>query len=127
MDFILDSDFHLWLLEVNGSPKFKGHDDEHEKFLIHLLKDKIEIEYAYLRSKMKRLYAVVEAYYMELHTVGASLQEAKSDFAKASTNRLEPEWNLRSNITWQKVLDESIPGKGAYMGLLKDECILDRS
>ena len=127
VDFMLDDDLNLWLLEVNGSPKLVGNSALNNQAFIELLKEMLEIEYTYLRSKMKRLFGVVGKYFTQLHakTEINITPEDKEAFVKATKNSLEPEFTLRSGMFWQKVLDESLPGKAAYMGLLEDECVLE--
>ena len=127
LDFMLDDDLSLWLIEVNTSPQLIGTSPMKEKLMVETLSDLYEIQNAYLRSKKKRLFAIIHKSTGKLFDRQAfNLEEAKAEFAKANRNFLEPEWQIRSNISWQKILDENIPGKQAYMGLLEDECILDR-
>jgi hypothetical protein len=127
VDFMLDDNFGLWLIEVNGSPQFLGTNPAKEKIMIKLISELLEIQYAYLRSKVKRLLAVLR----KISRYSDAPQEfdmevAKEEFSKANKNFLEPELQLRGNMSWYKIFDENIPGKGAYMEYLEDECILDR-
>ena len=127
LDFMLDDKLGLWLIEVNASPQLVGTSPMKEKLMVETLSDMFEIQYAYLRSKMKRLFEIVHRIQGKLYgREYANIEEAKVEFANANKNYLEPEFKIRSNISWHKILDENIPGKGAYMSLLEDECILDR-
>ena len=127
LDFMLDDNLGLWLIEVNASPQLIGTNPTKEKLMVETLSDLFEIQYAYLRSKMKRLYAIVHKVQGNLYSRKPfDLEAAKEEFALANRNYLEPEWQIRSNVSWHKILDENIPGKAAYMGILEDECILDR-
>ncbi len=93
--------------------------------MVEMLSGMFEIQYAYLRSKIKRMFAIVDRYYATLHSNGADdIEIVKREFSGATKNFLEPEWSIGSNNTWKKILDENIPGKGAYMGLLDDDCII---
>eukprot|EP00331_Platyophrya_macrostoma_P002944 CAMPEP_0176429350 /NCGR_PEP_ID=MMETSP0127-20121128/13665_1 /TAXON_ID=938130 /ORGANISM="Platyophrya macrostoma, Strain WH" /LENGTH=432 /DNA_ID=CAMNT_0017811151 /DNA_START=262 /DNA_END=1560 /DNA_ORIENTATION=- len=125
LDFMLDDKLGLWLIEVNGSPQLVGTSPMKERLMIETLSDMFEIQYAYLRSKMKRLFAIVNKVQSKLYArEPLELEKAKEEFAKANKNFLEPEWPIRSNISWHKILDENLPGKEAYMGVLEDECII---
>ena len=127
IDFMLDDEMGLWLIEVNGSPQLIGTNPTKEKLMVELVSDLFEIQYSYLRSKMKRLRAILQKITLESYGPQTiDINAVKEEFAQANKNFLEPEWEIRNNISWHKILDENLPGKQAYMGVLEDECILDR-
>lgn len=127
LDFILDDNLQLWFIEANGSPQLIGTNPRKDKLMRATLTDLFEIEYAYLRSKLKRIFAVVHDYMKNLASGEPfDLEAMKVEFATANKNFLEPGVKISANNSWHKILDENLPGKSAYMGYLEDECILDR-
>ncbi len=55
----------------------------------------------------------------------AGLVSLQDEFARINTNYLEPEYQISKTNSWTLIMDENIKGKGAYMGILADECIDD--
>lgn len=127
VDFLLDENLKLWLLDANGSPQLIGTNSAKENLMIEMLNDLLEIQYTYLRSKTKRLFAVIHKM-LGVSSLGQTVEigNIQDEFSRANKNFLEPEFAIGKNNTWQKLLDENISGKAAYMGLLEDECITDR-
>jgi len=93
-----------------------------------MLTDMFEIQYAYLRSRWRRIQIFVQKFHKQISNEGTSsidLKVWKAEFDYINQNRLEPEFTISENNTWQKIMDKNIPGKDAYMGFIQDECIDD--
>jgi len=128
LDFLLDEDLNLWFIECNASPQLIGTNDYKTNFLVTMLTDTFEIQYAYLRSRWRRIQTFVQKFHKQISTEGTSsidLKVWKAEFDYINQNRLEPEFTISENNTWQKIMDKNIPGKDAYMGFIQDECIDD--
>ena len=128
LDFLLDEDLNLWFIECNASPQLIGTNDYKTNFLTTMLADMFEIQYAYLRSRWRRIQTFVEKFHRQVADEGTSsidLKVWKSEFEYINQNRLEPEFIISERNSWQKIMDKNIPGKAAYMGFIQDECIDD--
>ena len=126
LDFMLDENFNLWLIECNTSPQMIGTTTAKEQLMITLLTDLFEIQYAYLRSKMKRLTKIAQEFSLKVFSnEKVDLEAERRRFDAANKNFLEPEFKIGVNNTWIKLYDENLPGKEAYLGHLEDECIIE--
>ena len=128
LDFLLDEDLNLWFIECNASPQLIGTNDYKTNFLTKMLTDMFEIQYAYLRSRWRRIQTFVQKFQNQVSEQGTSsidIKVWKSEFDNINKNRLEPEFTISKDNSWQKILDKNIPGKDAYMGFLSEECIDD--
>lgn len=127
LDLMLDDDLNLWFIEANGSPQLIGTNPTKEKLMVDTLSDMFRIQYAYLRSKSKRMLEVIHKYLGDIYSgKKLDLKEARAEFDKANKNFLEPEFQYdESSNTWHKIIDENKPGAKAYMGLISDECVTD--
>jgi tubulin polyglutamylase TTLL1 len=126
LDFLLDDDLNLWFIECNASPQLIGTSELKTKFLTDMLTDMFDIQFAYLRSRMKRVHQFMQRFFKET----ASAKEIdwepwREEFAIINQNKLEPEFPLRKNLTFTLIMDKSRKGKAAYFGLLDDDCIDD--
>jgi len=126
LDFLLDEHMNLWFIECNASPQLIGTSPEKTEFLIKLISDVFEIQYAFLRSRFKR----IQQFMSELHgkvTKDKKVDRRKimTDFAKVNRNKLEPEFPIDKNNSFTLIMDKSIIGPGAYFNHLKEECIDD--
>jgi len=125
LDFVMDEDTNIWLIEVNPSPQMVGTNERKTKFLTQLTTDMFEIQYAYLRSRMKRVYNFMKE--MERReTEGEELnyEKMRYQFEKINMNKLEKEFEINLNNSFTLIMDKNIKGSGAYFGHLKEECIL---
>ena len=126
LDFILDENLQLWFLEANGSPQLIGTSDKKQKLMQETLVDLFEIQYAYLRSRLKRIFAVVSKYTAAVNSGRQfDLDDFRAEYAKANKNFLDGDYTIRANSSWHKILDENLPGEKAYMGNIDNECLID--
>ena len=128
LDFLLDEDLGLWFIECNASPQLVGTSDYKTKFLSKMLAEMFEIQYAYLRSRWRRIQDFIAKYKVHSATVrsdNSSMIYWQSEFAKINTNYLEPEFQISKENGWQLIMDSNIGGKASYMGHIRDDCIDD--
>jgi len=132
VDFILDKNLKLWFIEANIKPALIGTNDEKEEFFIKMLQDHYEIMYGYLRSRMKRVVSFLNQLSAVVPKnkilVGEEtlpgFETIKKQFDKINKNYLEPEFEPSAGNRFVKVIDENLPGKEAYFGLVdEEECI----
>src|SRR5205823_6438367 len=93
LDFLLDEDLNLWFIECNASPQLIGTSEEKTKFLVTLLTDMFEIQYAYLRSRFKRIQEFMSSLHSQVSNVNKiNRREISNKFAIINRNKLEPEF-----------------------------------
>jgi tubulin polyglutamylase TTLL1 len=126
LDFLLDNDLNLWFIECNASPQLIGTSDKKKKFLSDMLTDMFDIQFAYLRSRMKRVHEFMKKFF-EVTATKDKINWGywKSTFAVINQNKLEPEFPLRNNLTFTLIMDKSKPGPAGYFGLLDADCVDD--
>ena len=126
LDFMLDSELNLWFIECNSSPQLIGTNPYKTDFLVKMLKDLFEIQYAYYKSRMSRVIKLLKKMDDEAVITGSrDYLKWKGQFELAWKNRLEPEFNISSNNSFEIIMDKNIEGPGAYFSILKDECADD--
>lgn len=133
LDFLLDDDLNLWFIECNASPVFQGTSAEKEIFQTRMLKDMFNIEYAYLRSRVKRLKNWAKKYHEAKFVNGSSVndEEFKQDFNKINRNKLEfnfADLKELKNNTFTKIIDMNL-GKGskeAFHNMFELDCFEDK-
>lgn len=126
VDFLLDENLNLWFIECNASPQLMGTNEEKTNEMTTMLANMFEVQYAYLRSRMKR----IQAFMAKIHSMilsGSDLdyRDLKKEFQELNKNKLEPELNLRQDMSWVKVMDKNYEGEKAYMNLIEPDCIDD--
>jgi len=126
LDFMLDDELNLWFIECNSSPQLIGTNEHKTQFLIKMLRDLFEIQYAYYRSRMTRVMTVIRNMQDETKNVrNPDYTKYKIAYAEAAVNRLEPEYTISAKNGFVKIMDENLKGPAAYFGNLKDECVID--
>jgi hypothetical protein len=127
LDFLLDEDLNLWFIECNASPQLVGTNPYKTEFLVKMLKDVFEIEYAYLRSRWTRIQRFMKKYYDHVLKEGTitDVLPWKEELQVAIKNKIEPEFEIKGNLTWEKIIDKNLPGAEAYLGNIEDDCIDD--
>jgi len=123
LDFMLDDELNLWFIECNSSPQLIGTNPYKTEFLTKMLKDLFEIQYAYYKSRMSRILKLLKSMDEEASIIGTrDYSKWKVQYDEASMNRLEPEYKISANNSFQIIMDQNIQGPGAYFGILRDEC-----
>ena len=124
VDFMLDDNMKLWFIESNPTPQFGGSTKSKNKIYRDLLWSAFEVEYMYYQSRMKRVLGLINRITSETDEGKAvNYQKWRTEYKEATKNRLEPEYQLSSNNTFQIVMDENIKGPGAYFGNIDEGCI----
>jgi len=124
VDFMLDETLHLWFIECNESPDLMATTSQKNDLMKKLLSDLIEIQYGYLRSRMKRILKFLKEFEDELSGNAKSVADStlSSKFKKINKNKLEKEYTINSDNQFILILDQNLPGKKAYFGHLNDSC-----
>ena len=126
LDFLLDEHLNLWFIECNASPQLIGTSQEKSAFLIKLLSDMFNIQYAYLRSRFKR----IQIFMAKLNTQisvhkKVDYERVRKEFSVINSNKLEPEFRIDSKNSFELIMDKNLKGSAAYFGHLREECIDD--
>jgi len=122
LDFMLDDEMNLWFIESNPGPQLSG--TSQDRLYYDVLMGLFDINYAYYRSRMKRVLNVISSIqkdFEQSHVV--DYNKYREEYQKAVQNRLEPEYQISSSNTWTLVMDESLSGSQAYMGYISEECL----
>jgi len=126
LDFMLDSKLNLWFIECNSSPQLIGTSPMKTNFLIKMLTNLFEIQYAYYRSRMHRVFELLSKINKEItETHKTNYTKWQVEYKKAVANRLEPQFEVSKNNSFILIMDRSKKGKERYLGNLLDECIDD--
>ena len=125
LDYLLDENLNLWFIECNASPQFVGTNEYKTEFLTKMLKDMFEIQFAYFRSRWRRTQKFVERFHESLkqNKKISDIAVWRAEYEEIIKNRLEPEFDINENNSWQLILNKNIPGKDAYLGFFNEECI----
>ena len=73
VDFLIDEDLNIWLIEVNSIPQIRPSSDKKAIFLTNMISDLIAIEKGYLQSRVKRvtkLFDSVAEKLLKIETTG---------------------------------------------------------
>ena len=123
-DFMIDENLKVWFIEVNFFPMLFRTRPDVWKWTTDLIKDMIEIEYGLLKSRMTRVSKFMRSYIKT-----CMLEESNCDkkvwqemFFKINKEEMDPQFAPRPDNGWRLIVDESKPGKEAYMGLLDASC-----
>ena len=118
LDFMLDDNLNLWFIESNPNPLLAVK----QALIGRMITDLFEIQYAYYRSRMKRVLEVIRK--MEAESVDGEFdyEKWKGVYQLAVKNRLEPEFKVSEKNTFTLILDESRPKEKAYFGHVPSGC-----
>jgi tubulin polyglutamylase TTLL1 len=132
LDFVLDENLKLWFIETNPTPMLTATTAVREKLLVDMLKGYFEINFAYLRSRMKRVIQYVNRLGKTVpssHVLGdtvilSNMAKNQEEFDELNKNYLEPEFKLsRSQLHgFELIVDENLEGNARYAGLLPSTC-----
>jgi len=127
LDFMLDDKLNLWFIECNSSPQLIGTNPFKEAFLVKMLKDIFEIQFAYYRSRMTRVFEIFSKIDREITETQHSPNYTKwqAEYKKAIYNRLEPQYEISKNNSFILIMDRTKNGTERYQGFLPEECMDD--
>jgi len=132
IDFVLDENLKLWLIEANSSPMMEATTEEREKLLVKMVSDHLELMFSLLRSKMKRIVTYINKLlkeipedYIRTNTLSAlpNSNVYKTVFEQIKKNYMDPEYDVDPTNGFQKIIDENLTGSKAYGGFVADECL----
>lgn len=124
IDFMIDENMNLWFIESNPTPHLGGTTKEKNKIYYDLLTNLFHTQYAYYQSRMKRVFRVIKDLQQEAKTTDQiNLAKWQKEYDKAIKNRLEPEYQLKPENTFQLVFDENLPNSDAYFNLIPHDCL----
>jgi len=134
LDFILDDELNLWFIECNASPVFQGTSVEKEVFQTRMLKDMFNIEYSYLRSRVKRLRTWSKKYHENRLTDKNSTindEEFRKEFREINKNKFEfgyGDGKEMKNNTFTKIIDMGLGSnsKDAFNNMFENDCFGDK-
>lgn len=125
-DFMLDEDMNLWFIEANNSPQMTQTEAHRRYFTEILIRDAIEIEFALLRSRMKRVRRFVQKAAHEYLLKGEDWDEAglRRLFKEANKEGFEPEFEVSHTNSWEKIIDlsQGSSEESGYLGNLDRSC-----
>ena len=123
VDYVIDENFDIFVVEVNASPMQVGTSKEKTRLMKKMNQGIVQITLAFLRSRVKRSMKFLRDN-AEAIKNNENLDALAVEFRELNRNKVEPEYeHLIQNLSWEKIVDENIEGKDAYMGLIDDECI----
>jgi hypothetical protein len=125
VDFLLDEKLNLWIVDINQTPELVASTAPKTRFLQKMLKDSIELQYGYLRSRMKRTLEFMKKYYAEFknHPKNPNYEYLISEFQMNIQNSLEYEFTPPEENKFELIIDLNLPGTEAYSNLVEDYCI----
>lgn len=130
VDFVIEEDYKIYVVEVNASPMQVGTSQSKTKLMRRMNRDLVKIQLAYLRSRVTRTINFVRAHKSVLNdpnTDKKTLKELGARFRSLYRNQLMPEYEKTlQNIAWEKMTDESIGAINAttYNNLVEgQDCI----
>jgi len=126
LDFVLDENLDIWFIECNASPQLVGTNQKKTQFLSKMLSDMFDIQHAYLKSRMKRVYKFIRDMQTAIKADpehNADYVQLRKEFDIVNQNRLEPEFEISPDNGFIKIMDKNLQGADAYFGHLQSECI----
>lgn len=122
VDFVMDRDDKIYIVEVNPSPMMVGTSEKKTKLMMDVNRGIIKITLAYLRSRFKRTQEFIKNNKDKIMRK-EGLPELKAELKRLDKNYLEPEYKEElNNITWEQVYDENNGDISTVNNLLSPEC-----
>mmetsp|Transcript_25435 Transcript_25435/g.22444 ORF Transcript_25435/g.22444 Transcript_25435/m.22444 type:complete len:116 (+) Transcript_25435:142-489(+) len=111
----MDDNLNVYFIEANAGPGLNPNNDEKDRVFRNMLFGMYDIEFALLRSRIKRVVNFVNRVDADAKRSGKELsvylkeneKDLKAEFANVTMNRFEPEYNISLGNTWEYVLDEN--------------------
>ena len=125
-DFMLDDKMNLWFIEANTSPQITQLESHRSQFTEVMYRDALEIEFAYLRSRVDRLREFVRIASLKYKEKQDNWDKEKlrKMFETANKERLEDGYAISKTNGWEKIIDLSLEGREevGYLGNLHSSC-----
>ena len=124
VDFVIDDDLKLYIVEVNASPMIIGTAKRKTQLLTGMMTGLFDIQYAYQYSRTKRALNY-------LKKNGKKIKKAKKvgkyirEFEALYRNYLEPEFAgmIKEDNPWQLVYDGNLDGREKYQNMVDEKCV----
>lgn len=124
VDFVIDEDLKLHIVEVNASPMIIGTATRKTLLLKKMMEGLFDIQFAYQYSRTKRALNY-------LREKGDEIKQAKNvgkyikEFEEIYRNYLDPEFAgmIKEDNPWQLVYDANLDGADKYQDLVESECV----
>ncbi|CAD8156648.1 unnamed protein product [Paramecium pentaurelia] len=120
VDFLLDDNLDVWVLEVNYNPQILSVTPDRIKRNYKMLEDHFELQYAYIKSKLYRLSQFGKTL-MKNNT--KSILNQSKQVEELLRDKLESQFELSKENLYVKIMDEGQPGTQAYTNLISKECL----
>lgn len=126
VDFMLDTNGNLWFIEANTTPQLVQVLKYRHQFMLQMLRDTFQIQYAYFHSRMKRIRIFVQDAIKEYKDKGEEWDKValKEKFKIANMDLMDEEFEIKTQNSWKKIVDMSGGKKEeeGYMGNLDSSC-----
>jgi len=95
---MLDDEINLWFIESNPGPQLFG--TSQDKIYYDVLVGIFDINFAYYRSRMKRVLNVISSIQKDLvNSQVVNYERYRKEYQEAVKNILEPEYQISPNNT----------------------------
>jgi len=123
LDFIMGEGGRFYLMDVKSSPKILFKNPKLTRYYTTLYQDMFEIQYAFLRSRIRRLRTI----FPKIHGNIADSRQAdfgsmKKQFESLNRNKIDSEFEIDDSNTFKLILDKSM-GKAGYFGYINEDCL----
>jgi len=123
LDFIMGEGGRFYLMDVKSSPKILFKNPKLTRYYTMLYQDMFEIQYAYLRSRIRRLRTI----FPKIHGNIADSRQAdfgsmKKQFENLNKNKIDSEFDIDDSNSFKLILDKSM-GKAGYFGYINEDCL----
>ena len=121
---MLDKDLKLWYIEANKKPQMFASLVSVDNFHKQLIGDMLDITFALLRSRLSRIRHFM-ADFIHSHLLSGRPYDKdalRQKFFQINKDRIDPEFEVDSENTWQLIIDENLPKEQGYFGTLNASC-----
>lgn len=145
VDFILDENLNLWLIEVNSSPSMDNTSSiEKFKLKARMLSEMFEIEFALLRSRTRKILGFLADFvkaelknYYELpinaqgtgsfenflkRQIEEKFEKIFEEFLSINQDAFSEEFPEPKGLSWRKIIDQSVGNETFFHPDYPEEC-----
>ena len=125
VDFLLDKDLQLYILEINASPMFIGTNRRKTELMQSMLTGMFNIVFAQQVSRTKKglLFIASNKERIAHATTNQELKIIKKEFDQLYVNVVSDEFKyMLDGNSWELVYDESLGFPDKYQGLISEDC-----
>lgn len=124
VDFVIDEDLKISVIEVNASPMVVGTNKRKTKLMMDMMVGLFNITFAQQFSRTERGLKYIEENRNDImNSLPEELLKHQEAFKKLYVNKVDKKYEeMFVNNPWKLVYDESLEGSAKYAGLLTDDC-----